>query len=226
MADTQAKSPLPVIGMIAMGGAAITAAVVSWVGWPDMADTLEEVLGPNNRPSVATKGTVAVGIPVLLSVLALLPWPLLRVDARHERRSAPDYRLSAGDRSRRARALSLVWCALAIVLLALHVYLVGAMVGRTVLLFETLAVSFGIFLLAFAAAIPYTRRDPATVRPELRRLTEGFARGYRRTIPIWVVSGVATIALGVFWSIVALGVGGIGMCAAIMIAALSGVQSQ
>ncbi|NKR72531.1 hypothetical protein GS490_06505 [Rhodococcus hoagii] len=161
-----------------------------------------------------------------MAVLALLPWPLLRVDARHERRSAPDHRLSAGDRSRRARALSLVWCALAIMLLALHVYLVGAMVGRTALLFETLTVSFGIFLLAFAAAIPHTRRDPATVRPELRRLTEGFARGYRKTIPIWVVSGIATIALGVFRPLIAFGVGGIGMCAALMTAAISGVRAS
>lgn len=223
MTDARVKNPLPVTGMIVTGVAAVITAAVSWVGWPEMADTLEEVLGPNKRPSVATKSTVAVGTPVLLAVLALLPWPLLRVDRRLERRT-PDYQLSTGDRRRRAHCLSIIWCALALVLLSLHVCLVAEMAGRAAPLYETLAVSFGILLLALAAALPYARRDPETIPPALRRMAASADHGYRRAIPLLRASGAATIALGVLWPIVALAVGGTGMCIALTIAGATAIR--
>lgn len=223
MTNARGKNPLPVAGMVGMGVAAVLAAAVSWVGWPDMADTLEEVLGPNRRPSVATKSTVAVGTPVLLAVLALLPWPLLRVDRPSERRTS-DYQLSAEDRRRRARCLSIIWCALALVFLSLHVCLVAEMTGRTTPLYETLAVSFGILLLAVAAALPYARQDPATIPPALRRVAASADHGYRRAIPLLRASGAATIALGVLWPIVALAVGGTGMCVALTIAGATALR--
>ncbi|WP_420879177.1 hypothetical protein [Rhodococcus sp. (in: high G+C Gram-positive bacteria)] len=217
MTDARGRNPLPVAGMVGMGVAAVLAAAVSWVGWPEMAGTLEEVLGPNRRPSVATKESVAVGIPMLLAGMALLPWPLLHVDRRSERRTS-DYQLSAENRRRRARCLSIIWCALALVFLPLHVCLVAEMAGRTTPLYETLAVSFGILLLALAIALPYARQDPATIPPALRRMAASADHGYRRAIPLLRASGAATIALGLLWPIVALAVGGTGMCIALTIA--------
>jgi hypothetical protein len=223
MMDARVKNPLPVAGMIGMGVAAALAAAVSWVGWPDMAGTLEEALGSNKRPSVATKESVAVGIPLLLAGMALLPWPLLRVDRRSERRTS-DYQPSAEDRRRRARCLSIIWCALALVFVPLHVCLVVEMTGRTAPLYETLAVSFGILLMALATALPYARRDPATIPPALRRVAASADHGYRRAIPLLRASGAATIALGPLWPIVAIAVGGTGMCVALTIAGATAIR--
>ncbi|GBF17574.1 hypothetical protein Br6_04981 [Rhodococcus sp. Br-6] len=221
MKGLQVKDPLPIVGMVVMGIAAVAAAAVSWVGWPDMVDTLEEAIGPNRRPSVATKEMVAAGIPVLLAVLAVLPWPLLRANRRIERAEA-EYRLSNADARSRARGLSIVWCGLTAVLLSLHVCLVGEMTGRTMPMYVVLAVAFGVFLMTFAYAIPHFRRDPASIPPSMRAAADRFDRGYRRAVPILRATAAVTVVLGVLWPIAALVVGTVGMCSALLVAATSG----
>ena len=186
-----------------------------------MAGTLEEVIGPNRRPSIATKEIVAAGIPVLLAALAILPWPLLRADRRIER-AAAEYRLSSADARSRARGLSIVWCGLAAVLLSLHVCLVGEMTGRTMPMYEVLAVAFGVFLMTFAYAIPHFRRDPASIPPSLRAAAGRFDRGYRRAVPILRATAAVTIVFGALWPIIALVVGTVGMCSALLVAATFG----
>ncbi|WP_458682729.1 hypothetical protein [Prescottella equi] len=219
MTDARVSDPLPTVGMAVTGIAAVAAATVSWVWWPDMADTLEEVIGPNRRPSIATKEMVAVGIPALLAVLGILSWPLLRAERRIER-AVGEYRLSSADARGRARGLSIVWCGLAAVLLSLHVCLVGEMTGRAMPMYEVLAVAFGVFLMTFAYAIPHFQRDPATIPPSLRAAAGRFDRGYRRAVPLLRTTAAATIVLGVLWPIVALVVGTVGMCGALLAAAV------
>lgn len=221
MNNVRANDPLPIVGMAVMGIAAVAAVAMSWVGWPDMVDTLEDAIGPNRRPSIATKEMVAAGIPVLLAALAVLPWPLLRADRRIERAVA-EYRLSRADARTRARGLSIVWCGLAAVLLSLHVCLVGEMTGRAMPMYAVLAVAFGVFLMTFAYAIPHFRRDPASIPPSLWDAAERFDRGYRRAVPLLRATAAATIVLGVLWPIIALAVGCVGMCAAMVTAAVSG----
>ncbi|MGO4205008.1 hypothetical protein AB4Z09_25380 [Rhodococcus sp. TAF43] len=226
MRTAQGKDALPVVGMTVMFIAAVVASAVSWWGWPDLANTLEEVTGPNRTPSLATKETVAAGTPAILLGLAILPWPLFRADRWFERRGACyGGGLSTPEASRRrARGLSIVWCGLAVILLALHVCLVGEMTGHEMPMLEVMAVSFGVFLLALAAAIPYFRHDPASVPAELRATVEGFDRGYRRAVPLLRATAAATIVLGVLWPVVALVVGCVGMCAAMMLSAASGIR--
>ncbi|NKS56025.1 hypothetical protein GS500_26560 [Rhodococcus hoagii] len=221
MNDVRVTDPLPIVGMAVMGIAAVAAAAVSWLGWPDMADTLEEAIGPNNRPSIATKEMVPVGIPMLLAVLAILPWPLLRADRRIER-AGGEYRLSGADARSRAWGLSIVWCGLAAVLPSRHVCLVGEMTGRTMPMYEVLAVAFGVFLMTFAYAIPHFRRDPASIPPSLRAAADRFDRGYRRAVPILRATAAVTVVLGVLWPIVALVIGTVGMCSALLVAGTSG----
>ncbi|MBM9839628.1 hypothetical protein JO861_24050 [Rhodococcus hoagii] len=225
MKGLQVKDPLPIVGMVVMGIAAVAAAAVSWVGWPDMVGTLEEAIGPNRRPSVATKEMVAAGIPVLLAVLAVLPWPLLRADRRIER-AGGEYRLSGADARSRARGLSIVWCGLAAVLVSLHVCLVGEMTGRTMPMYEVLAVAFGVFLMTFAYAIPHFRRDPASIPQSLRAAADRLDRGYRRAVPILRATAAVTVVLGVLWPIAALVVGTVGMCSALLVAATSGTAES
>jgi len=223
MNDVRVTDPLPIAGMVVMGIAAVAAAAVSWVGWPDIVGTLEEAIGPNRRPSIATKEMVAAGIPVLLAILAILPWPLLRADRRIERAVA-EYRLSSADARTRARGLSIVWCGLTVVLLSLHVCLVGEMAGRAMPMYEVLTVTFGVLLMTFAYAIPFFRRDPASIPPPLRDAADRFDRGYRRAVPILRATAALTIVLGLLWPIVALVVGAVGMCSAMLTVAAPGVR--
>jgi uncharacterized membrane protein YjgN (DUF898 family) len=226
LSTAQVRDPSPIVGMTVMIAAAVAAAAVSSVGWPDMADTLEEVTGPNRTPSVATKEAVAAGMPVILLVLAVLPWLAPRSDRWLARRiTGYSGRFSTSETRRdRARGLSIVWCGLATVMLAFHVCMVGEMVGHTMPTLEVLAVSFGVLLLTLAAAIPYFRQDPASIPTEMRSVAEGINRGYLRAVPLLRATAGGTIVLGAVYPIVALVVGCVGMCATMIIAAASGIR--
>jgi len=190
----------PVSGVLVATIGAAVAAVASWWAWPDMAATYEEVSGPNLRPSVANRTTAAIGIPILLAVMALILIPIVYGDRRLSRKlpalSVPQ---SPTVLRNQARVLSATWIGLTIVLLTLHLAILGQFTDRSTDIWQLVGIGFGFLMACIGSALPLARpTDPSKYPQAFRRLATALEDTYRPAGFALVAVGAATIVISVF----------------------------
>ncbi len=219
---------LPISGVAVAATGAVVAAVASWFAWPDMAATYEEVSGPNLRPSVANRASAAIGIPLLLTAMALILIPIVRGDRwffrRHSAISPPQ---SSTAMRNQARVLSATWIGLTIVLLILHLAILAQFTGREVDVVQLLGIGFGLLTVCLGSALPLARpTEPSQYPPEFRRLAVGLEAAYRPAGFTLVAVGLATIVLSLLWPLVGVTAGWVGFVAVMIATSIKVARSM
>lgn len=219
---------LPISGVAVAAIGAVVAAVASWFAWPDMAATYEEVSGPNLRPSVANRASAAIGIPLVLTAMALILIPIVRGDRwffrRHSAISPPQ---SSTSMRNQARVLSATWIGLTIVLLILHLAILAQFTGRDVDVVQLLGIGFGLLTVCLGSALPLARpTDPSQYPPDFRRLAVGLEAAYRPAGFALVAVGLATIVLSLLWPLVGVTAGWVGFVAVMIATSIKVARSM